>query len=132
MTSKPTDDEELDDFDEEDEEEPVAIESSVYERNWAIVAHVGGLFGSFLVPMLLWLFQREYSPLMERHGREALNFHLTMLIGLIAAGLLIPLVVGLFALIALIIYEVVVVVRAGIAAGRGQTYRYPLTIRFIR
>jgi uncharacterized Tic20 family protein len=55
-----------------------------------------------------------------------------MSIYLIASAILVLFAVGLFLLIALLIFGLVVIVNAAIRARDGEKYRYPLTIRFIQ
>ena len=47
----------------DEEEELERLEASLHERNWAVLAHVGGLLGSLLVPLIIWLMKREDSAL---------------------------------------------------------------------
>src|SRR6478752_10039945 len=55
-------------------------------RLWAMLAHLGGMALSFVAPLIVWLVYRERSELVDDQGREALNFQLTVLIALVAAG----------------------------------------------
>jgi len=106
------------------------------ERNWAVVAHVGSLVAAwfamgFLCPLVVMLVKGDQSPFVRRHAVESLNFQISLLIYLIASGILVLLIVGIFMLIALGIFALVVIILATIAASNGQDYRYPLTIRLV-
>lgn len=54
-------------------------------RNWAMFAHLAALagfilpFGNVLGPLVVWLVQRDRWPYVREHGREAVNFQLTVL-----------------------------------------------------
>lgn len=54
-------------------------------RNWAMFVHLAALagfivpFGNLLGPLIIWLVQRDRWPFVREHGREAVNFQLTVL-----------------------------------------------------
>ena len=87
-----------------------------------------------LGPFLVWHTKKGLGPFVDVHGKEALNFQLTYLVPLIALFIVWSLTydwVVLFPL-ALNIYVGVMAILAGLKAGQGEAYQYPLTIRFIR
>ena len=89
-------------------------------------------FGNIIGPLILWVLKRDEFPSVNEHGKESINFQISMTIYTILAGLSILLVVGIVVLPAVIIANFVLVVIAGIKAANGEFYRYPLTIRFIK
>jgi len=56
------------------------------EKTWAMVAHLSALsglifpLGLILGPLLVWLFKRNDSKLVDANGKEALNFQITVLV----------------------------------------------------
>ena len=107
-------------------------------RTWCVLCHASALLGFFipwafhiLGPLVVWLAKRGDSPEIDAHGKEALNFQISVLIYNIVAGVLCLLLIG-FALLAILhILNVVFVIIAALKASEGQLYRYPLTIRLI-
>ena len=107
-------------------------------RNTAVAAHLStfaGLvvpFGSVIGPLAVWLTRRDRDPFIDHAGREALNFGISIaiygLVALVAALML----VGIPLLIAGVIAWVVLASLAAAKASQGRSYRYPLTMRFIR
>jgi uncharacterized Tic20 family protein len=104
-----------------------------------VVCHAAALAGIFLHalghifgPLIVWLMKRGDSPEIDAHGKESLNFQLSMLIYNIIAGILCIILIGIPILILLYILNIVFVVIASIKANEGVLYRYPMTIRFIR
>ena len=77
---------------------------------------------------VLWLVRRDKSRFVDDHGRETINAILSFVIYHVVA---IITVVGLVALPVLYIIALINVVRGAIAAGRGEFFRYPMTIRMI-
>ncbi len=105
-------------------------------RMWAMWCHLGALvgyilipFGSILAPAVIWLMKRESDPFIDAHGREALNFQVTLLMYFVVAAILILVVVGLVLLPILYIGGVILTIHAAIHANDGRPYRYPFTIR---
>lgn len=122
-------------------------------RNWAVVAHVSGLAVglvaspvlAFLGPLVVHLLRRDRDAFSAAHARAALNFQLTVLIALVALGVLaIPLVIvgvltlglGLIALAVLLVVATVlwfvVPILGALAANRGEPYDPPLTLTLVR
>ena len=79
----------------------------------------------------MWLIKRSDSPEIDAHGKESLNFQLSMLIYDAIAAILCIFLIGIPILIALWVLNTVLVIIASVKAGEGQFYRYPFTIRFI-
>lgn len=114
------------------------------ERMWAMLAHLSGILLALIGPLAIWLIKKEESPFVDEHGREALNFQISILIYMliclvIAVPLMFSFVIGvpLFMCIgfvlppALYVYDIVMCILAGLKANQGKSYRYPLTIRLI-
>lgn len=113
--------------------------SSSNVRTWCVLCHASALSGIFLHvfghifgPLLVWLLKRSESPEIDSHGKESLNFQLSMLIYNLIAGVLILVFIGIPLLILLYLANIVLVIIASIRAGDGQFYRYPMTIRFMK
>ena len=107
-------------------------------RRTAALLHASaylGLLGGvlFLVgPLVVWLLKRDEHPALDAAGKEAVNFHLTMLLaGLVAVPLCFVLI-GIPLAFALFVLSVVCPLVAAVRTANGEDYRYPLTIRFLR
>lgn len=108
------------------------------EKNWGMACHLAALagwfipFGWILGPLVVWLIKRNEFPFVDEQGKEALNFHISMIIYAIVAVILCLVLIGFLLLLALAIFQIVLVIIAAVKASNGEHYRYPLTIRFIR
>ena len=124
--------------DADDDELPPGFPSTA-ERNWAVFCHLGGfalyvlpfVLGNVLVPLVLWLMKRNESAYVDEHGREALNFQISMTIYGIGVGLLAWVLVGFLLIPPLAIFHFVMMVIASVRASQGESYRYPLTLHLI-
>jgi hypothetical protein len=100
--------------------------------------HVLGLagfvfpFGNIVAPLILWLVKRSTSPLLDRTGKEVLNFQISFTIYAAIAGVLCFVLVGFLILPAIAILWLVFIIIAAIKTGNGEEYRYPLTIRMLQ
>lgn len=94
----------------------------------------GGLFvplGNIWGPLIFWLIKKDEFAEVDLHGKESLNFQISMTIYFVVSFFLSFLLIGIPMLIALAVMWVVVVIIASVRANAGELYRYPLTIRFI-
>lgn len=102
-----------------------------------MVCHLAALSGYFfplgwvLGPLLIWQIKKAEFPSIEAHGRESVNFHLSLLIYSVVAGILAFVLIGLPFLLVFAVMQVVCSVIAAVKANHGVDYRYPLTIRFL-
>lgn len=102
------------------------------ERLWATLIHVGGILIGFLAPLIGYLVLKDRSRFVEEHAKTALNFQITVAIASVVSGFLMLVLIGLLLLVAVWIVNIVFSVMAAVAANRGEPYRYPLTIPFIK
>lgn len=86
-----------------------------------------------LVPMSMWLARRDRSRFIADHGREALNFHLSIILYWIVGLALTPLCgIGFFLMVVCYILAIVGGIMACVAASRAEYFRYPMCVRFVR
>ena len=132
------------------ENQPPAVPSSnnqpTADNSLAVVMHILGFawflfpfYGNIIAPLVLWLVKRSSSPLLDRPGKEVLNFQISFSIYislslLIGTVLLVVLIGFLFYILAAILWVawLVLIVIAAIKTGNGEDYRYPYTIRFLQ
>jgi len=107
-------------------------------RTWNILCHASALLGVFfhfpghiLGPLIVWLAKRHDSPEIDAHGKESLNFQISMLIYNAIAVVFCLVLIGFLVLPILWVLNAMFVLVASIRASDGNFYRYPMTIRFI-
>ena len=107
------------------------------ERTWSVAVHLSALsalfipFGHLLGPLVVWLIKRGDMPMVDRHGKEALNFQITVTLASFLCGLLAFIGIGLVLLFVLLVADAVLVIMAAIKTSRGEAFRYPFTWRLI-
>lgn len=145
------------------------------QKNVAAIIHLSTFskyffpFGNFIAPLIIWTTNKD-KPFVHEHGREAINFQLSIFLYSLTIGLLclpffaffapdfVALIeviddhshhvsiqnlknlsgyVTLFFTVAVVLFGVLVfelyaVINATVHANRGELYRYPLSIPFIK
>ncbi|WP_034040341.1 DUF4870 domain-containing protein [Wocania ichthyoenteri] len=89
-------------------------------------------FGSLLLPLVLWLTQKEKVYQMDAHGKNIINFQLSLIVyAIICIPLILLFGLGLLGFIVLGIISVVFPIINAIKANNGETPTYPLSLNFI-
>ena len=110
-------------------------------RMWAMFCHLGGLawlvpivpaFGGIIATLVVWQIKKNEFPSIDEHGKEAVNFQISMLLYAIICIPLCFICIGVFLLAAIGIVDIVFLLIAAIKANNGERYRYPISIRFIK
>lgn len=108
------------------------------ERLWGMLCHLSVFsahfipLGNIIAPLIIWQIKKEDSSFIAYHGKEALNFQISIIIYISIAAILSFFLIGLPLLFGLWIFSLIIVIIAALKANDGQYYRYPLTIRFIK
>lgn len=111
---------------------PQQPEVSKDDRNMAMLCHLLAIFAGFLGPLIIWLIKKEDSPFVDDQGKEALNFQLTVLIAILVSSVLTVVCIGIFMLLIVWVVDIVFCILAAIKTSKGEAYRYPVNIRFIK
>ena len=118
-------------------------------------------FGSIITPLILWQTLKDRDQFLDEHGKEAVNFNLSYGLYLfILSASFIPFFftnffnafnnldhidfgvdigygifsfLGVASIVSIIgLIKIALIVLASLKANKGETYRYPLTIKFIK
>ena len=108
------------------------------DRTLIVITHLSQLitlvtgFGSLILPLILWVTQKEKVYQMDSHGKNIINFQLSLIVYcLICIPLILLFGLGLLGFIVLGIISIVFPVVNAIKASNGETPKYPLTFNFI-
>lgn len=110
------------------------------EKTWSMLIHLGGAIISFItyaslafLPALIgFLVLKDRGPFVRENTKNALNFQLTMLIGVIVGWITAFFLIGFLILIAVWVVNIIFSIIAAVRANRGEVYRYPITIAFVK
>lgn len=109
---------------------------------------VGIPLGNILAPLALWMIKKDESEYVDHHGRESLNFQLSLLILLVVGAVgvtilafifgivgdwlaMLPVVLGSLAGAVAFVGGLINVAIAAIHANSGEYYEYPYSLQLI-
>lgn len=108
-----------------------------FEKNYSLVMHLTTIALHIvpvpLIPVLImWLIKKDESKFIADHGREALNFQISLLLYGLLGLITLPLL-GLGAIVwaATWVLGIVGTILAAVAAGKGRYFRYPACLRMV-
>ncbi|MDC1197354.1 DUF4870 domain-containing protein [uncultured Algibacter sp.] len=108
------------------------------DRQLLVLTHLSQLitlvtgFGSLLLPLVLWLTQKEKVYQMDTHGKNIINFQLSLIVYcIICLPLILLFGLGLLGFLVLGIISVVFPIINAVKASRGESPTYPLSLNFI-
>ncbi len=89
-------------------------------------------FGSLLLPLVLWLTQKDKVYQMDVHGKNIINFQLSLIIYfIICVPLILLFGLGLLGFLILGVVSIIYPVVNAVKASRGEIPVYPFTFNFI-
>ena len=108
------------------------------ENSYIALMHVSQFGGyllpglGFAAPVILWLMNKDINAKVDSVGKHIINFMISMLIYYAFGGVLCCLLIGIPILIALGVIHFVFIILATIKANNGETWKYPLTVDFLK
>lgn len=133
------------------------MDGSKGARTWAVLAHLSGClwimgipFGGTIATAIIYVAKRHVSPFVAEQTRESQNFQNTVSLAVIAVVVFVAIFVerlafaretelalaavalGATSLAALMIVNVILSIVAAVTVSRGEPFRYPFCVRFIR
>lgn len=108
--------------------------ASQEDKTLALITHLSGIFLSFIVPLVIWLTNKDKSDkvFLNDQAKEALNFQITVAIAWVIAIALSALLIGFLLYPIIILGNLIFCILAGIKANEGVAYRYPFALRLIK
>ena len=88
--------------------------------------------GTSLGHWVFWLWKKAENPAVDAHGKESLNFQISMTIWTLICMASIFVLIGFVLAPIAVVTNIVLTIIASIKASNGELYRYPLTIRFVK
>lgn len=105
--------------------------SPAESRQWAMLAHVGGIILGFVGPLIVMLVFGPRDGFTKDQAVEALNFQITLIIGYII-GFVVTAVTFIPLSLVVWVAALVLGILGGLAANKGQAYRYPFALRLVK
>jgi uncharacterized Tic20 family protein len=83
----------------------------------------------FIVPIIMWIANKDINVNVDLHGKNILNFMISYVIYAAVAAITI---IGIPIAIIIGLLYVILVIIATVKAYNGEYWKYPLTIQFIK
>ena len=105
------------------------------ENTYLMLMHLSQFAGvliplaGFIVPVLMWVINKDENARVDLHGKNIVNFMISFV--LYAAVLSIT-VIGIPLAVVVGIVYIVLVILATVKANNGEYWKYPFTIQFIK
>lgn len=108
------------------------------DKQLLVITHLSQLvtlttgFGSLLIPLIIWITQKDKVWMMDENGKNILNFQISLIVyALICVPLILVLGLGLLGFALIGILGIVFPILNAIKVSNGETPRYPLSFNFI-
>lgn len=115
---------------------PVGAEPSQDDKTLALLTHLGGILFWVVVPLVVWLLHKDKPDraFVTDQAREALNFQISISALWLVAYVLMFITFFLLSFLPMLVWvlNAVFCVIAGLAAQKGQAYRYPFALRLVK
>jgi uncharacterized Tic20 family protein len=112
---------------------PPSVQLNSNDKLLAILSHLASVVGvGLILPLIVYLANKDGTEYLKSNAREALNFQITMLLAALVSIPLIFVVIGIFVLIAVALGSMVFGVIAAIKCSEGVVYRYPWALRLVK
>ena len=109
------------------------------EKTFGMLAHITAFalfilptIGHIIGPLIIWLMKKDQSAWVDRQGKNALNFQISITIYFFVSLLLIPVIIGIILVVAVAIFWLVSVIMASVRVNDGEDYQYMFSINFIK
>jgi len=107
-------------------------EDSDDSKFWLITLHLSNFFCIVVIPLVIWAWKKDEYPEIDRQGKDVINFQISMVIYLFAASILVFVLIGIALLLILGWYITIITIVNTFKVVSGKSYKYPLTIEFIK
>lgn len=101
-------------------------------RLWAMLAHLSGIVIAIIGPLIIMLVFGPRNAFVKNQSTEALNFQITLAIGIVISFVLMFVIIGFFLLPIVAIVGLIFMIIAGVKAYGGEEYRYPFSLRLVK
>ncbi len=105
---------------------------------FCMLMHLSSLAGYMVpflglaLPIVMWVTNKDESPMIDKQGKIILNWIITSTILMVIGVVLTLVLIGIPIVIAVGIAGLVFNIKGAIKADKGEIYQYPMSITFIK
>jgi uncharacterized Tic20 family protein len=107
-------------------------------RKWGALLHFSILAGhvvplaGLVVPIAIWQLKKIDLPGIDAHGKNAVNWIISLIIYIAISIVLVFIVIGIPILVVLGALSLIFPIVGGIKAANGEVWKYPMAISFLK
>jgi len=87
-------------------------------------------YAGFVLPIVMWVTNKDRSPDVDLHGRIIVNWMISSFIYVLISAVLVLVMVGIVGLFVLIVLMLLFPIIGAVKANSGEAWPYPMSIRF--
>ena len=99
---------------------------------WLLFMHLSCVFPIVIPALVVWIWRKDENLDIQEQGMDVINFQISMCVYLFAGAMLVFVAIGILILPLLGIFIFFVSIINTIKVAMDQSYKYPLTINFIK
>ncbi|SDD62228.1 DUF4870 domain-containing protein [Auraticoccus monumenti] len=102
------------------------------EKLWGTLTHVGMIVTGFIGPLIVYLMYKDRSQWIRANAAQSLNFSILISIVYVVSLVLMTVGIGFITYFAAGICAIIFGILAAMAANRGEFYKYPLNVSWVK
>jgi hypothetical protein len=100
-------------------------------NTFCLLMHLSLLF-FWPLSIVMWVTNKDNNEVIDSHGKNLANFLISYTIYYFVSYLLMFLLIGILTIFMVVALFIIFTIIAAIKAGKGEIYKYPLTIEIIK
>ncbi|MEM0909858.1 MAG: DUF4870 domain-containing protein [Pseudomonadota bacterium] len=89
-------------------------------------------FAGLILPIVMWVTNKDESATIDAHGKVIVNWLITMLIAYAICFVLTFILIGALLMVILFVVHIVFIIIAAIKANNGELWPYPFSLNLIK
>jgi uncharacterized Tic20 family protein len=89
-------------------------------------------YAGLVAPIVIWQVKKNELPGIDQHGKNAVNWIISLIIYSVVCFFLIFVIIGIPLLVVLGVLGLIFPIIAGLKANSGEYWKYPLSIKFFK
>ena len=116
---------------------PMSLQTAE-EKQMGMFLHLSGLAFALVfplgivLPIILWQTQKDKIPALDAHGKMVTNWMISATIYFFVSFILMFVLIGFLTAFGVFLLAIIFPIVGGIKANNGETWNYPLTIKFLK
>ena len=89
-------------------------------------------FAGLIMPIVMWTTSKDKDPSIDQHGKNILNWMISVVIYAIGGAILTIVFIGILVLIAVGVCSIIFTIMGAVKASKGEVWAYPMSIKFFK